>query len=275
MKSRKILPAFLIVILIFSLFGCKVKESDNEILSERAQTTKSNTVKVTFPEGYTAAQIAKRLEENEVCSFDDFIAQCNNTEYLDEYGFEIENPENRAFLLEGYLFPDTYEFYRGENPKSAIKRFLNNTKAKLTDEIMEKVASSGFSLDEILTLASMIQWETYYESELKNVSSVLINRLSSSSFPKLQCDCSIFYLERNVKAYVSEERYEELSLLYNTYKCTGLPEGPIANSSIEAIKAALDPADTSYYFFVTDSDNNYYFASTWQEHQENCKKCGY
>lgn len=229
---------------------------------------------MTFPEGFALTQIAQRLEENGVCSAADFIEECGDTAYLDLYGIEIDNVQDRSFLLEGYLYPDTYDFYIGENVSSVVKKFLNNTKSKLSADMYARCEETGHSMDEILTLASIIEKETFYESEKKNVSSVLHNRLRSPSFPSLQCDVTISYLERYVKEYVSEERYDELKLLYNTYKCKGLPAGPIANSSISSVEAALDPANTSWYYFVTDSDKNYYYAETWQQHVENCKKAG-
>ena len=106
------------------------------------------------------------------------------------------------------------------------------------------------------------------------VSSVLHNRLKSLSFPKLQCDAATFYLRDYVKPYVDEERYEQLKELYNTYNCEGLPAGPITNSGIEAVRAALYPEDTDYYFFITDSEGVYHYAETFAEHRENCENAG-
>ena len=137
-----------------------------------------------------------------------------------------------------------------------------------------KAQKIGMSMDEIITLASIIQQEASVPSVMANVSSVLHNRLNSSSYPRLQCDATVFYLKRSVKPYISEDQADKYDEFYNTYDRKGLPAGPITNPGIEAINAALNPADTEYYFFVTDNDGNYYFAKTYQEHLKNCKAAG-
>lgn len=273
-KIKNNLIFLLIASLMFSLCSCSINNSieitDNESITEST----SNTVKVTFPEGYTVADIALKLEENGVCSADGFMTEANNTEYLTEFNIEISEPESRSFVLEGYLFPDTYEFYRNENPSSVIKRFIRNFNSKITDEMKARADELGYSLDEILTIASIVQEEAGKASEDKKISSVIHNRLNSSDFPKLQCDACTFYLRDSVKPYVSEEKYEELLQSYSTYNCYGLPEGPITNPGLDSINAALYPDDTDYYFFISDADGQYYYAKTWDEHQQNIKNAG-
>ena len=138
----------------------------------------------------------------------------------------------------------------------------------------KKAEELGMSMDEVITLASIVQQEASVPSVMANVSSVLHNRLNSPSYPCLQCDATIFYLKRSVKPYIGEEQANKYDEFYNTYDRKGLPAGPITNPGIEAINAALNPADTEYYFFVTDNDGNYYFAKTYREHLENCKTAG-
>lgn len=241
---------------------------------ENPVQTTSNVVRVTFPEGSTVSQIAALLEENGVCSASDFIAEADNPLNLEGFAFSIPNPQERAFLLEGYLFPDTYEFYRNESASSAIMRFLKNTQSKLTDEVARRCEELGYTVDEILTLASIVQEEAGDPAEMGKVSSVIHNRLSSKSYPKLQCDVATFYLRDYVKPHKTEQEYEALTELYNTYNCKGLPAGPITNSGMDAVNAALYPDDTDYYFFVTDSGGAYYYAETWAEHLENCDTAG-
>ena len=166
------------------------------------------------------------------------------------------------------------DFYVGEGAEKALGRFLSNTESKLTDEMYKKAEELGMSMDEVITLASIIQQEASVPSVMANVSSVLHNRLNSPSYPRLQCDATIFYLKRSVKPYIGEEQADKYDEFYNTYDRKGLPAGPITNPGIEAINAALNPADTEYYFFVTDNDGNYYFAKTYREHLENCKTAG-
>ncbi len=263
------------VLMLFSLCSCgvgRVEKAGTE--PQSTEETTSNIVRVTFPEGFTVADMAARLEKNGVCSAADFMNEVNNPEYLSEFGIEIDEPAGRSFLLEGYLFPDTYDFYRNENVSSVVKKFVRNFNALVTDEMRAKAKELGYTTDEIITIASIIQEEAGIVSEMSKVSSVLHNRLSSSSFPKLQCDACSFYLRNSVKPYVDEAKYEQLLQTYSTYNCYGLPEGPIANPGIDAVKAALNPEETDYYFFVTDDNGVYYYAETFEEHQENCSIAG-
>lgn len=225
------------------------------------------TARVTFREGLTVPECAELLEKNGVCGADEFIAAANQMYPQYEFLTEIENPQDRPFLLEGYLFPDTYEFYCNSAPETVIKKFLDNYKSKITDEYKARADELGYSFDEILRIASIIQEEAI-DSEMKTVSSVLHNRLNSD-YGRLECDVTVFYIRNSVAPYIeNSEKYEEL---YNAYKFSGLPAGPITNVGINAIEAALYPAQTDYYFFLTDEDMNFHYAVTWAEHSENVK----
>ncbi|MBR0112694.1 MAG: endolytic transglycosylase MltG [Clostridia bacterium] len=254
--------------------ACSMGRVENAGTSAKQNDTGSNIVRVTFPEGFTVSQIAQRLEENGVCSAAEFTGAVNDTENLEKYGIEIDSPSERAFLLEGYLFPDTYDFYIGEKVSSVIRKFVVNFNSQITEEMRTRAAELGYSLDEIIAIASIIQEEADVLSEMPRVSAVLHNRLASPEFPKLQCDACTFYLRDSVRPYISESDYERYLQTYSTYNCTGLPEGPITNPGIEAVKAALYPSDDNYYFFVTDANNTYYYAETYSEHLENCKIAG-
>ncbi len=258
---------------LLMLCGCSVESPEPPTTTDPPETT-SNVVRVTFPEGTAVSQAAQLLEENGVCSAAEFMAAADDPTVLEGFGFEISDGENRPFLFEGYVFPDTYEFYRGESARSALKRFLKNSEIKLDESVRARCDELGYTVDEILTLASIIQEEAGNPAEMGKVSSVIHNRLESASFPRLQCDVATFYLKDYVKPYFEEAEYEGFIDLYNTYNCEGLPEGPITNPGMDAINAALYPEDTDYYYFVTDSDANYYYASTWSEHLENCDKAG-
>lgn len=263
--------------LMLSLVGCsnsELKEKAKDILP--LETVK-NTVTVTFPEGYTVTQTAELLEENGVCTAADFLAAASDISQLD-YKFikYIKDTDKRAFSLEGYIFPDTYEFYFEESADKALSRFLNNADKKLTDEMYLKAEKLGYSIDEIVTIASIIQKEAGIKKEMNKVSSVLHNRLNDS-YNKLECDVTINYLNKYVIPYLEAEDTEKYNEYYNTYKCKGLPAGAICNPGIEAITAALEPADTKYMFFVTDKTDTdkYYYAETYDEHLKNCKKAGW
>lgn len=224
---------------------------------------------VTFPEGFTVTQIAEKLEENSVCSKEDFLEAVNNPseEILQELG--IENREDRIFTLEGYVFPDTYEFYKGESASSVLQRFIDNYRVKITENDKQRAAELGYTMDEIIRIASIIQEESGRPEQDMKVSSVLHNRLNTST--KIECDVTITYLEDYCAPYLTNGLTDENRENYNTYKCLALPAGPITNPGYSAIQAALYPEQTNYLFFVTDKDWNYYYAATWAEHVANCR----
>lgn len=271
----KRITALILCVMFLFLCSCQ-KNEGGKATKEETQTT-SLIVTVTFPEGYTVVQIAERLEENSVCSAKDFIESVQKIDELSQvYEFLGSiNAENRPFAAEGYVFPDTYDFYVGESSDYALRRFLANMKSRFTDEYKNRAKELGLTMDEVLSLASIIQKEAGKESEMSKVSSVLHNRLKSDEFRSLQCDVSVEYLNNYVinSKYLSgdTEKYTEL---YNSYKCEGIPEGAICNPGDAAIKAALYPESTNYLFFVTDTDGNYYYAETYDEHKANCAKCG-
>ncbi|MBR4727191.1 MAG: endolytic transglycosylase MltG [Clostridia bacterium] len=255
--------------------GCAVRRGTPRTQSETppAATTEA-TVRVTFPEGSTVVQIAQKLEENGVCSAADFLAAARDPAALEAQGFAVDNAAERPFVCEGYVFPDTYDFYRGEDAARALRRFLSNAAAKYDAALQARCAQAGYTLDEILTIASIIQEEAGDPAEMPKVSAVLHNRLNSPRFSKLQCDVSSVYLREYVRPQVPENDYEAYVELYDTYQCAGLPAGPITNPGMEAVNAALSPADTNDYFFLTDADGVYHYAETWEEHQENCVRAG-
>ena len=137
---------------------------------------------------------------------------------------------------------------------------------------MKSQASAlGYSMDEILTVASIIEKEGANSNEVSKIAAVIYNRLEAGM--KLQMDSSIYYIERHVKPYLTGDinRYNSY---YNTYKCSALPAGPISNPGMRTINAALNPADVDYLYFCHDENANYYYADTYEEHQENLKKAG-
>ena len=182
--------------------------------------------------------------------------------------------KDRIYRLDGYLFPDTYEFYRGESEEKALSRFLDNTERKLTAQYRQRAEDLGFTLDEIITLASIVQEESFTNSSVRNVSSVLHNRLKNPSFSRLQCDVTRHY----INDYVTDSKYlsntDGYAEKYNTYKCSGLPLGAITNPGLASIEAALYPAETNYYYFVTDSNWDYYYSSTYAQHKAKCRELG-
>lgn len=271
----KKITAFILCVVFLFLCSCQKNESDGTG-KEEIQAT-SGVVTVTFPEGYTVVQIAEKLEENKVCSAKDFIESVQNIEDFSQYYNFLSSidAKKRPFAAEGYVFPDTYDFYVGENSDYALRRFFANMQERFGDEYKKRAKELGLSMDEVLSLASIIQKEAGKKSEMSKVSSVLHNRLKSDEFSSLQCDVSVEYLNKYVinSKYLSGDT-EKFTELYNSYKCKGIPEGAICNPGDDAINAAFYPENTDYLFFVTDTDGNYYYAKTYDEHKENCNKCG-
>ena len=239
----------------------------------------SETITLTFPEGYTIDQIAEKLEANKVCTASSFIKTMQSVDFSAEYTFlaNQENKELRFRALEGYIYPDTYEFYIGENASSVVRRFLDNFESKWTAEYQKKAKNLGMTVDEVVTLASIIQAEAANSSQMRDISSVLHNRLDKpGTFPKLECDSTEKYLIETIKATLTSsttdtQKYIQYRDLYDTYSddCKGLPVGAICNPGGAAISAALNPTDTSYNYFRHDVKGNVYYAVTFNEHNQN------
>ncbi len=248
------------------------KSATTRIITTTAAPTARQTVKVTINEGDSLTQIFKKLDENGVADFDALMETAQTYDYS-YYPLiaAIPSNQNRCFRLEGYLFPDTYEFYTNQKPQDAIGKFLRNGKAKITDSMMSQAAAIGYNMDEVLTVASIIEKEGANSAEVSKIAAVIYNRLEAGM--KLQMDSTIYYIERNVKPYLTGDinRYNSH---YNTYKCSALPAGPISNPGMTTIKAALNPADVDYLYFCHDESANYYYAETYEEHQENLKIIG-
>jgi len=276
---KRFFSALLILVCLFSLASCK-KEKKDSVTTTTAETTttESLTVTVTFPEGFTVAEIAERLEQSDVCKASEFIILSNNIDHLKALGYSfidgIDGAEKRPFVLEGYIFPDTYEFYRQEGADAALRRFLDNTQIKLKSDYYEKAKEMGYTMDDILSLASIIQEEASEHKYMADVSSVLHNRLDDP-YGKLECDVAIHYIRNTVETspYITYDS-DTIQESYDIYDYPGLPLGPICNPGTHAIEAALSPSDTDYYFFVTDEDWNYYFNETWEAHDAKCRELG-
>ena len=242
----------------------------------------SETVSLTFPEGWTITQIAEKLEANEVCTASSFISTLQDVDFSNEYEFikNIPDKDKRFRALEGYIYPDTYEFYVGENASSVVRRFLDNFENRWTEEYQSKADALGMSIDEIIILASILQEEAADTEQMPTIASILYNRLERpDAFPLLQCDSTEDYLLDTIKPTLTSsaedtQKYVEYRNNYDTYneECRGLPIGAIANPGDAAISAALNPDDTEYWYFRHDSKGEIYYAYSFEEHQENGRK---
>lgn len=235
---------------------------------------KKDVRSITIVEGMTLREIAALLEENGICDGDDFVDTVNRNKFGYRFEDKVENDSLKFYRMEGYLFPDTYEFFLGEEPKSVAQKMVKNFSDKITADLYGRMNDLGWSLEKTITLASLVQAESGQSEQMRKVSSVFWNRLDNpKEFPKLQSDVTIQYVEENIKPYESLPN-QEIYDAYNTYKCEGLPVGPICSPGLEAIKAALYPEDTKYNYFVTDKEGNFYYARTYSEHKKNCRTAG-
>ena len=203
---------------------------------------------VTFPEGFTMKEIFTRLEENKICTYDDLMECAANTEF--NYKFLENVPLGDASRLEGFLFPDTYEFYQGMTPEAAIDTFLQIFHYKLTAEMWTLAEAKNLTMRDIVNIASMIEKEAANDDERATIASVIYNRLKANM--PLGIDATIQYTFAEHKETLTAEDFE-IDSPYNTRKYTGLPPTPIANPGFPSITAALKPATTDYLYYALDT----------------------
>lgn len=259
----------------FGTFVLNTKMSYEEIMIELKQyNIAKESVRITFPEGSNLFDIAKLLEKNGVCKADDFLSAINETNFGYSYMDKISDKEMKYFKMEGYAFPDTYDFYLEDNPVSVAQRFLNNLDKKFTSDMYARLEELDISFEDFMTLASIVQAEAMTKEQMENVASVYWNRLNhSSEFPKLQADPTRVY-GRALKADMQIIN-RDLLAAYDTYESEGLPPGPICNPGLDAIMATLYPAETNYYYFCSDlKTGECYYAETLEQHNKNLRICG-
>lgn len=230
----------------------------------------AKTYLVTIPEGFTIYQIAKRLDAFGICDQSKFIASLKGTNFSYDFLKVLASNGNRTFKLEGYLYPDTYEFYENDDPNSVIRKMLDYSDEMWTDEYKKRANELGATRDEIMIIASIIEREAANVEQMDEISSVIHNRLNNmSTWPTIDCDSTSTYISKFVGPNVTDAQAKLYANSYNTYSVRGLPPGPICNPGEDAINAALYPADTNYYFFRHDKNGKIYLAETQAEHDRN------
>ena len=248
---------------------------------------------VLIPEGFSCRQIFALLEEKGVCKAADLEAYAASGE-LDDYWFLEGVERGHKYCLEGYLFPDTYDFYENSTPKLALEKMLDGFNYRFTEEYKEKIPElnktltemmkkngeseefikeNQFDLHKLLTVASMIEKETSSNSESFRIASVIYNRLFKwGNNPRyLNIDASIIYALDGKTDLTSEDMAVDSP--YNTYTNTGLTPGPIANPGLASIEAALKPEATDYYYYVLNPETgSHQFSKTYEEHTKYVEK---
>ena len=249
---------------------------------------------VLIPEGYSCAQIFALLEQKGICKAADLEEWAANGE-LDDYWFLEGVERGSKYCLEGFLFPDTYDFYENSTPKLALEKMLDGFDYRFTEELYGKlpalnerlsdmmrkngkdeayIAEHQLDLRKLITVASLIEEETASSKESYKIASVIYNRLYNwgSNPPFLNIDAAIFYaLGEHKSALTSEDL--QVDSPYNTYRYQGLVPGPISNPGLSSIEAALDPEDTAYYYYVLNPEAGVHdFSKTLSEHEKKVEK---
>ncbi len=261
------------------------------------QTNINEISEITFTEGMNVLDYAQILESNKVCKKDEFLKLCKSDKFDERYTFlkDVDNSKKRVYKLEGYLFPDTYKFYQGENASDVIVKILNNYNKKAirkatVEGFKEKVSikelaqSKAMTLDQLMNIASLIQAEAANKNDMYLVSSVIHNRLKTLknkgqspfgefSISVLRIDSTTYYPYKT-KSAVPKNIEKTFKSDYDTYKIEGLPPGPICNPGMDAILAALNPSDTQYYYYCHSPSGEAFYAKTNDEHIANLKKAG-
>ncbi|MGN0171245.1 MAG: endolytic transglycosylase MltG [Acutalibacteraceae bacterium] len=252
----------------------------SNIVEELQSAEQRDTVMVTIPEGATIDTIAKLMEENNVCPAKDFYTAVVTGNYED-YDFIAEltqeERKDRVYLLEGYLFPDTYEFYEDGSPETAVRKMLDGFNNRVDADTRASIKASGKTLNEVIIEASIAQKEAGKTEDMPRVARVLLNRLNNTAeFPCLQFDSTEDYLAALIPTV---NGITLVDTAYNTYERPGLPAGAICNPGIEAINAVLNPSEEEniincYYFASIVETGESAFFETFEEHEAWCIEHG-
>lgn len=259
---KNLIGILLLSIFVFSLFFLK-----------SFFKKKPDLIRITFREGINIHEIADLLQQNGIVQKGDFFKACDSESLKDEFEFLKNESKSKYFALEGYLFPDTYDFVKNEDPILVLKKFLKNFESKI-----KKVRiPSEFSLEQILIIASVLEAESTLEDG-PMVSSVIHNRIKTFEsggknkfgeygFKRLQLESTMYYPYRS-----KDECPPDFKSAYNTYEIEGFPPGPINSPGLKFIIDAINPAQSDYFYFCNDKDGKIYFAKSFKDHVNILKK---
>lgn len=249
------------------------------LITLKGNTVSSETVTLTFPEGYTVPEIINKLSDNDVCDKAALISVIQSTDFSYSLVTDLKANDNVPYRLEGFMFPDTYEFYINESASSVVRKFLENGENKFTEEYKTRASEMNYSIYEIMTVASIVEKEAANDDQKRTIAAIIYNRLEDkANFPTLGCLSTSDYITNKVAPNLSStsSHTAEYYLTYyntnNTSTVVGLPAGPICNPGTESIYAALYPESTNDKFFFHDTKGNMYTAATYQEFKSKVQK---
>ena len=239
-----------------------------QLIDKLTNSSSSDTLQITIPEGYSVAQVRQLLLDNHVCTADALDKVLNQYPFKHDF-LQDEKPVEEGWL-EGYLFPDTYEIYKGNGSVvDTVNKMLNNFASRYGSEITDGANELGRSMHDIVTVASLVEREAQRDDERARIAGVIYNRLNNSSeFPYLQVDASVLYGLGRTSGKLTDEDLKSDSP-YNLYTAEGLPPGPICNPGYASLYAASHPESHDYYYYVAMPDGSHLFASSYEEHQRN------
>ncbi|MDD3184222.1 MAG: endolytic transglycosylase MltG [Anaerostipes sp.] len=243
-----------------------------EILKNFTTAGSENTITFTIPEGYSVEMIGDLLEKKGVCKKADFYKAASTTEgYTNDFLKDIPKRQGYYYILEGYLYPDTYNVYKRSTAKQVVQKMLDNFQGKYNAILKEKKYTGKHSMFELVTMASIIEREAEIQSERPMIAGVIENRLRINM--KLQMCPTVLYVTTKGKYDANKVYYSDLKVKspYNTYVNKGLPVGPICNSDDSALKAAMSPDKNDYLFYHTNEekkDGSHIFTKTYKEHED-------
>ncbi len=225
--------------------------------------------KITIPEGLTTDEIIDIFVSEGIGTKEGFA---NVIEHGGDFGYgflsEISANADRTYRLDGYLFPDTYFFYADSTETEIITKLLATFNRKFDEDLRAAAKEKGYTVDEVLRIASIVEREAYYRSDMPGIASVFLNRLKNKNFSRLDSDATVKYI-KTISGDLSAPTAEDIDSLnhpYNTYKIKGLPPGAICSPGYEAIFSVIYPAETNYYYFVSAKDKSTVFSKTYAEH---------
>ena len=217
---------------------------------------------ITFPEGQRIEEIAEVIEAN--------LKTSDNEKYI------FDKKEFIKIAKEGYMFPDTYLIPKDATAQDIAQRLRNTFDEKIDGKILEKGKEYGFTKEDVVILASIIERESRSAEERPIIAGILINRLGAGM--PLQVDATVQYAKGYSSAQdtwwpqITQDDYRSTASLYNTYLHAGLPPAPIANPGIESVRAAAEPAQTPYFYYLHDAEGNVHYAKTQEEHERNIQE---
>ncbi len=277
------------------IWDLNTKYDYHALVKMMSPSSSRDVVKVMIPEGYSCRQIFALLEENKVCTVQDIESYAASGE-LNDYWFLDGVARGDRYCLEGFLFPDTYEFYQNDSPRSILTKMLNNFDTRFDEDMRGKIQTLNahltdlmrrdgkaqdyidshlFTVRDVVNVASMIEKETSSAEEGYTIASVIYNRLFCwhGNPAYLNIDATIIYALDGKTDLTAEDL--RVNSPYNTYTNVGLTPGPIANPGLNSLRAALEPSDTNYYYYVLDpTAGSHVFSTTQEEHDANRARLG-